>query len=485
MATAQSHMLENITRFSRTMWPHWEMRPYQAEVAREIARSVAKGEGRQFAVAFARQSGKDEMLAQLEAYLMSNYKMAGGSILIVNPTYTPQGLISKRRLVDRLALAFPDERVKTDGHSVRLGNTSASFLSAAPSAMARGETATLMMACNEAQDVLPARWDAVFDPMGAASHATQVFAGTVWTSRTLLARQMAYLGELERKDGKKRVFKVNWEEVARYVPRYGEQVRARIAQFGRDHPFIRTEYFLEELDADSSRLFGPTRRAQMRGSHPRQHEATPGKQYALLVDVAGAEESGEWRMAGDELPVARGRDRDATALTVVEVDLASLDDPLVLRPSYRVVDRQMWVGTPHPQLHLKINDLARSVWAARWVVVDATGVGAGLAGFLGQSLQGRVVPFVFSAQSKSQLGWDFLGIVDSGRYKEYTNDGEPETSLFWAQAEACRSQVSDGPGKLLRWGVEDANTHDDLLVSAALCTVLDRLDWRPRVARGR
>ena len=92
----------------------------------------------------------------------------------------------------------------------------------------------------------------MFDPMGAAHHATQVFSGTVWTSRTLLARQMAYLGELERKDGRQRVFKVGWEEIAEVVPRYGEQVRARIAQFGRDHPFIRTEYFLEELDTEGT-----------------------------------------------------------------------------------------------------------------------------------------------------------------------------------------------------------------------------------------
>ena len=57
----------------------------------------------------------------------------------------------------------------------------------------------MALACNEAQDVLPGRWDAVFDPMGASANATQLFSGTVWTSRTLLARQMAYLGELERK----------------------------------------------------------------------------------------------------------------------------------------------------------------------------------------------------------------------------------------------------------------------------------------------
>ncbi|MEP6776510.1 MAG: hypothetical protein ABJA50_13020, partial [Chloroflexota bacterium] len=79
----------------------------------------------------------------------------------------------------------------------------------------------------------------------------------------------------------------------------------------------------------------------------------------------------------------------------------------------------------------------------------------------------------------------FLSLVESGRYKEYAEDGESDTGLFWAQVEACTSQVSDGPGKLLRWFVEDPRTHDDLLISTSLCAVLDRVDWRPRVARGR
>ena len=235
--------IEDVEALSEFLWPQWRLREYQSRVAGEIARSVVGGEGRQIAVVFARQSGKDEMLAQLEAYLMLHASLRGGSIIVVNPTLRPQGLISKRRLADRLGnpLLKP---VRAEGHTLRLGRASCSFLSAHRSAQARGETASLLLACNEAQEVSPARWDAVFDPMGAASHSTQVFSGTVWTSNTLLARQMAYLGELERKDGVRRVFKVGWEEVARYVPEYGEQVRSRIAQFGRDHPFIRTEYFL-------------------------------------------------------------------------------------------------------------------------------------------------------------------------------------------------------------------------------------------------
>ena len=228
-------------------------------------------------------------------------QLKGGSIITVTPTYKPQGIIARHRLRDRLNtdLITGTDPFQAEGHTLRLGRAACAFLTAYPQAQARGETASLLLVANEAQDIAPARWDAVFDPMSVSANATQVYSGTVWTTKTLLARQMAYLSELERKDGRRRVFKVAWEEVARHVPAYGEQVRARIAQFGRDHPFIRTEYFLEEID-DASRLFGPARRAHMRGDHPRARAATPNHHYALLLDVAGAEESTEYQVPSTE-----------------------------------------------------------------------------------------------------------------------------------------------------------------------------------------
>src|SRR5262249_48758987 len=149
------------------------------------------------------------------------------------------------------------------------------------------------------------------------------------------------------------------------------------------------------------------------------------------------------------------KSRDATALTVVEVDLAGYEDPVHLRPLYRVVDRHVWVGKQHPDLFREIVDLARNVWKAKYLIVDATGVGAGLAGFLGQALPDKVVKFTFNAHTKSQLGWDFLALVEGGRYKEYADDEAEDTRTFWRQVEACTAQASDGPNRLLRWGVED------------------------------
>jgi len=188
-----------------------------------------------------------------------------------------------------LPAAFAGKATVRDGYAVTLGRASARFLSAAPGANARGQTADLLLVANEAQDIAPDIWDAVFDPMAASTNATTLFLGTVWSRDTLQARQMAFLREEEQRDGRQRVWTVPWQMVARELPAYGDRVRARMAQFGPAHPFIRTEYCLEELDGEGG-LFPPSRIAAMQGNHPRRHAAEPGKRYALLLDVAGEEE---------------------------------------------------------------------------------------------------------------------------------------------------------------------------------------------------
>ncbi|MCD6033512.1 MAG: hypothetical protein K0S78_5698 [Thermomicrobiales bacterium] len=213
--------------------------------------------------------------------------------------------------------------------------------------------------------------------------------------------------------------------------------------------------------------------------HQRQHRPEPGKRYARLIDVAGEEEEGSGPEAFDN--AAR---RDSTALTIVEVETTGQELPL-----YRVVDRMAWTGAKHAALHAQLVDLARTVWGMSALVVDATGAGAGLAAFLADSL-GRgpkkvlVEPFVFTGASKSRLGWDFVGLIDGGRIKEYADDGEGVTRVYRQQLAACAYEVLPGPGRLLRWGVPASRGHDDLLVSAALTARLDEIDWRPRIAQG-
>ena len=469
--------LRDIGVFSRITMPRHAMRRYQLEAAQPLAQHLLARSGEQFAMVFSRQAGKDEVLAQIVAWVLLRNAERGGTIVVAAPTLRPQAMISRDRLRDRL-LANPITAplVRVSDRTIHVGNAKAVFVSAARTANARGLTADLGLIANEAQDIRPAVWDAVFDPMAASTNATTIFLGTVWTRDTLLARQMRYLRKRQHQDGLQRVFLVPWQRVARDLPAYGARVQSRIDQLGEQHPFVRTEYFLEELDGQQS-LFPPQRIAMMGGNHRRRHAAEPGKRYALLLDVAGEEEHG-----GSLEGFSTSR-RDSTALTVVEVDTSGPNG----RTVYRVVDRRAWTGLRHTDVHAHIIELARNIWRANWIVVDATGIGAGLASFLEASLRRsaiRVMPFVFTAASKSRLGWDFVSLIETGRFKEYADDGDTLTREFYDQLAATEYDVRRGPGNVVQWGVPTHRGHDDLVISAALVAALDDLDPRPRIAVG-
>ena len=147
-----------------------------------------------------------------------------------------------------------------------------------------------MLVANEAQDIDPAGVGHRLYANGRLHQCHHPLLGTAWRRRTCAARQIAHLSQQQREDERTRVWKVGWEEIAETLPAYGTHVRQQIEQFGRDHPSIRTEYFLEELD-DAGSLFPAQRLAHLRGDHPRRHIAEPGKRYALLIDVAGEDET--------------------------------------------------------------------------------------------------------------------------------------------------------------------------------------------------
>ena len=65
---------------------------------RNIFDAVVMRKGGRFAVTFPRQSGKNEMQAQLEAAVMAANQHRGGSIIKIIPTEKNQGKVSTERL---------------------------------------------------------------------------------------------------------------------------------------------------------------------------------------------------------------------------------------------------------------------------------------------------------------------------------------------------------------------------------------------------
>ncbi len=461
-------VLAEPARFSREVLG-LPLRSYQLEVAQAVLDSVLYRRGLTLAVLMSRQAGKNEVAAQLEVLLLLLHRQIGGYIVKASPTFQPQTVNSLLRLQARLRNPLTDGQWRVErGYMVCLGQARAIFLSAQPGASVVGATANILLEGDEAQDIPEEKWNRDFRPMGASANVTTVLWGTAWTSHTLLAHTVRGLQRLEAQDGMQRVFTVPWRRVAAEVPAYGSFVRAEIARLGAGHPLIRTQYALEEIGAGAA-LFPPERQERMRGDHPPHREPRPGALYALCVDVAGEAPEGE-------TPAAETDARDCTACTLCELALPGPLDPLAGRPRYHVVRRWWWRGLAQADLYARLLDLI-GTWAPRRLVIDASGLGAGLASFLELRCGERVMPYVFSAATKSQLGWDFMAICDTGRFKDHAPDGSQAQEHFWRQVAAAEYEILPGPGRRLRWGVWQGDLHDDLLVSAALVAALDGVPW--------
>ena len=484
------------------------LRSYQKKVAEAILDSVLHQRGREFVVVFPRQSGKNELQAHLEAYLLSLLQAYPAEMIKVSPTWKPQTLYAMRRLERVLQRNLLTRRhfVKESGHIYRIGQARLTFLSGAPTSNVVGATANVLLECDEAQDILVEKWERDFAPMAASTNATRVFYGTAWTADTLLGRVWRLARQAEEEDGIQRVFVLTADEVAQEVPAYGRYVAEQVQRFGRHHPMIRSQYFSEEIDGNGG-MFTAERLQLMRGSHVAQTKPQPEALYAFCLDVGGyslpsvPNSDTPWSDGGASLPssaafgaadgIALDQEQDASALTIFQLEPGFLappselaaGNPLLTATIYRVVWRTVWQGVSQSRLFSQMVALAEC-WQPRTIVVDATGIGAGLAERLQLQLGKRVLPFIFSRASKSKLGWDFLAIIESGRYKEYLSEDEQLNRLqdwFFRQAQYCQMEISPGFERQLRWGVPNNSRdpithrllHDDLLISAALCAALE------------
>ena len=455
-----------------------KLRAYQEHVALAVVDSIQHKRGYSFVVMFPRQSGKNELQAQIETYVLTILQDYNAEIVKISPTWKPQSLNAMRRLerVLQKNLITRSMWIKESGYIYRLNTARIFFFSGGPQANIVGATASTLLEVDEAQDIEIAKFYKDIAPMAASTNATRIFWGTAWTSRTLLHRELVAAQAAEQKDGIRRTFVLDANQVAAEVPAYGAFVSEQVAKLGRNNPMVKTQFFSEEIDAESG-MFPSGRRVLMYGPQPAQEKPKPGTVYAFLLDVAGEDEQAGGAPGSDQLS---NPGRDSTALTVVEVDLSTLSDPVIHRPTYRVVMRRIWTGKSQTFQYSQIKTLAET-WLPRYIVTDATGIGAGLTSFLSAAFPGKVLPFVFTSSSKSKLGWDFISIIETGRFKEYA----PADELFLEQLSFCQLEVQTGPARQIKWGVPDGTrnpatgelVHDDLVLSAALVAVLDEQEW--------
>ena len=450
------------------------LRPYQVEPIEAILKSILERAGRTVVILISRQAGKDELLCHLKLFLLHRFQNRDREIVEFNPTYKPQTIRSILRLETRMQRnVITRGRWKKHSDFMRMiGLAKVTFFSGDGQANVVGATANLLLIVNEAQDISPSKYDRDIAPMAASTNATRVIVGTAWTKNTLLARELRAAQYAEKGDGIRRVFIYNAEEVRKHNPEYGTFVDGETQRLGRDHPFIKSQYFCEEIDNEIG-MFNERRRAFMQGDQPGHESPIEGTTYAFLIDMAGQDMN---KMAANEEAALDNPGRDSVALTIASIDLSTLET--LQAPTYRFVNRQQWKGENHLVIFGKLKNLIET-WKPQHIVLDATGVGEGIWALLDKAFPGRVVAVKFSQQVKSEMGWRYLAIIETGRARDCCL-----TDKVRAQYDACQAEIMPGPGKNLRWrvpegarGADGELVHDDALLADALVAELDRMDW--------
>ncbi|WP_376797562.1 hypothetical protein [Thermogemmatispora sp.] len=462
--------------------------PYQCQIAAAILDSIRGGQGEIFSVMLARQMGKNQLSAVLEAYLLAN--APEGTIVKAAPTFKPQLLTSRRRLLGLIQSSPLAERLWRSGDHLlglapradpqlirRQSGPRILFLSAAPESNVVGATASLLLEIDEAQDVSPDKFDRDFRPMAATTNATTVLYGTAWSDDTLLARQRAFNLERQQQGGARTHFEYDWRALAAINPAYRRFVESEIQRLGANHPAIQTQYLLQPISG-AGHLLTSLQRNLLQGSHLWQEEPQEEEHYVAAIDVGGEEPRPEEQLALLNQPTAYRRQRDSSVLTIARLGQTELG-----LASLHVVHQCWWTGRPYLEQYSALLALAER-WRLRRLIIDATGLGAGLASLLRSRLgDERLLAFTFTRPSKSRLTYQFLAAINSGRLKLYAAASAPAAIAdeCWRQLRQARYRLLGESG--LDMYVNPSEGHDDFLISLALLSeALNELDQPPASA---
>ena len=462
---------------------------YEVEWADYIAQVVMERRTETVVVEMPRQSGKNETSAQVEAAILATHGRRGGNIVKTAPTWKPQIVNSKTRFEERAAmvkqrLPFLDFK-PSQGYKYRCGNAGISFLSADPQASVVGDTASLLLEVDEAQDINQDKFNKDFSPMRASTGAPLVAYGTTWTDDTLLEQFKRAIQE-GRTAG--RIFRVLPEVVGESNQRYWDFVEAEVARLGsREHPYIRTQYFLEPL-ATAGRMLKRDHLELIVGSHGRQTQRGGEAQIVAGIDFAGADE------ATTMISLGGSSGRDSVAVSIGSVEWQSLvvgpqeaEAKRMLVPRVRILARYEWVNVNPVTLHSALYELLFTRWKVNRVHCDATGIGATSTAFLASALnkQGRdpIVEgksFDSAWSTHTELAFQYLATVMGGRLQDYAAGGFDPVAVAGAESvevgdvdrhgwwQRGHAKLEARPGQKVRAYVPANEGHDDLLIAEML-----------------
>ncbi|MFN8493123.1 MAG: hypothetical protein U0350_36305 [Caldilineaceae bacterium] len=307
--------------------------------------------------------------------------------------------------------------------------------------------------------------------MRSSTAAPVAFFGTTWMDSDLLARSKRDVDE-GRVKGKN--FRVTPEKIALSNPAYGDFVDAEVKRLGREHPFVRTQYFLEPLPS-AGRLLNQQQLELMIGRHKRQERRQNEAQIVAGLDFAGADEN-----AGELVSLASAGKRDSVGLSIGAVDWLQIAEGLIV-PHVRCLARYEWVNVNPLSLHTVLYRIIWDDWRCDRVHCDATGIGetgtAMLAAAINKPNRERVHAIKFDSawNTHTRLAFNILAAINGGRFVDYAPPGAfdpiavagqeaPDVStahrhVWWQRG---HMKLDGKPEKKVRTYVPSSEGHDDL-----------------------
>lgn len=418
-----------------------------------------------------RQAGKNETSARLEAHLLHLYRNDPLERYIIKsaPTYKPQLINSMNRLMAAIkAMKFWLKPRKQEGFKYWIGNACCTFLTAEPSGNRVGETASLCLECDEAQDVQPEIWRRDFEPMGNVHGVPSVFYGTAWDNDNLLETTRRHLREyqvwLSKKMGYpiKLLWETTWDIRAQHNPRYGASVQKKIDRLGDTHPIVLTQYCLKPIDS-LGKFFDENDRRALIGGHQRMDGPRSEQRFYIAgVDLCGCVEADPALVVNDDST----EQRDSTVVVIGELSWRRDGCPVV-----RVVDMMHLTAMTPLSTERRIQNFIWEKWGCIHACVDASGVGDAVAKALEADRPNNVTAIKSSSVSVSEMGFELLGAVKTGRLTFFRSDGSEDWKQFELQVKELRREMLPsgkmrwyGPKAKMPFGPDGAlvSVHDDI-----------------------
>ena len=431
---------------------------YQRPVADAITRSINERRGGIITVEMPRQSGKNQVSAVCELYQLIRHYRKGGTIIKTAPTYQPQLAISRRRIESLLnACLLTNGRWKVkDGNTIRFGRAQEIFLSAQPGANVVGATADIALFADEVQEIDEEKFDKDFNPMRAFKDTLLIMFGVRWTGDTLFEKNIFQNVESEKKDGFKRHYRVELDEVIAANPSYKRHLEREIERLGIDHILIRTQYKLESVSALGD-MFSPAQLISMRDDFPRRDFPSERCRYYAGIDIGGTDLTGAYSI--------HRTSHDETIMVIIERSKNRTDEEL------RVVNCIRWKNAQWEKLHAEILILLEK-WRCESVVIDGRGIGNACAMWVSEHYKkGKVEVYQSTMKSVSDDGYRLMSIAGLNRLRIF-NDENPVKGegfvkcdeIFLQMGNARRELCPDGN---MRFHVPEKYGHDDILKALA------------------